>query len=336
MITRLRAALASFSDTVPGRLFRKVGEDQAPNQAVLVAWNTFFALFPIVLVMLALLGVVLNLIGFGEDRIQALVVQLFPDPDIQKQVTPALAGVKRSSGLFFLAGFAGLLWAGANLFGALERAFDVIFHARPRDFVRGKLMAIGMIFVFTALAGLAVGSAAVLPLLGRIPGLPGFLSSGLVLVLQPVVGVVSGALLFGAIYFVVPNRRIRVSEVWPGALLAGAGFEILSLAFPLYLRLTGGSKQYGATFALLFVMLNYFYFVGLITLIGAELNAVLYPVPVEQPGQKGNPLPRPEAERRPPAASVRPRLTGPRRVVFGAVGTLLGIVLGGGGKRDPG
>ena len=370
MLTRLKAVAASFSDTVPGRLLRKFGEDQAPNQAVLVAWNTFFAMFPIVLVVLAVLGLVLNLFGVGEDRIQSFVVQLFPG---QGQIGDALSSVKKSTGLVFVIGFAGLIWAGTNLFGALERAFDVIFHAKPRDFIHGRLMAIAMIGVFTVLSAVAVGSAAVLPLLGRVPGIPSFLTSSLVFVLQPVVGVGSGFLLFFAIYFVVPNRRLKASAVWPGALFAGIAFEALSLAFPTYVRFTGGSQHYGATFGLLFVILNYFYFVGLITLLGAELNSVLYPIPVEQPGPvapAGNPLPKPSPDARAaadpepvgqaadraraqlsgrltstgpgPAAPERPGappadchspVSGPKRIVLGAVGTILGMLLGGGGKR---
>ena len=398
MLTRARAAAASFSDTVPGRLLRKVGEDQAPNQAVLVAWNTFFAMFPIVLVMTAVLGLVLNLLGMSETKIQDLVVNLFPDPQIQTAMSGALVGVKNSTGLVFVIGFMGLIWAGSNLFGALERAFDVIFHAKPRDFNHGRLMAIAMIGVFTVLSAVAVGSAALLPLISRIPGVPSVLTSGVAATLiQIPIGVLSGVLLFGAIYLVVPNRKQTVAGVWPGALLAGIGFEALSLAFPLYLRVTGGSKQYGATFGLLFVLLNYFYFVGLITLLGAELNAVLHPVPVEQPGQEGNPLPQaqaqapaargpepldeaagrareqlhgskpaaipdPAAERgvggrkadepaagpvtgaataprpepareRVAAASPVRRVAGPRRLLMAAVGTLLGLVLGAGGKR---
>jgi membrane protein len=102
-------------------------------------------------------------------------------------------------------------------------------------------------------------------------------------VLQLVVGTVAGFVLFAAIYYVVPNRKQDIRTVWPGALLAGAAFELLTLVFPIYVHYFGSSNQYGKTFGFLFLVLSLSYFVGLITMVGVELNSLIYPVPVDQP-----------------------------------------------------
>src|SRR5215471_4940429 len=165
--------------------------------------------------------------------------------------------------------------------------------------------------LFAVLAGASVISSSLLPLLASLPGLSS------VRLTQPpqsfftqfAVGSVAGFLLFFAIYYVVPNRRQRPAEVWPGALFAGVGFEILTLAFPIYLSLAGhGMNQYGKTFALLFILMAFFYFVGLLTLVGLEINAVLHPTPGPVP------VPVPQA----PHSARRRR--GLRRVLYGLVG----------------
>ena len=89
-------------------------------------------------------------------------------------------------------------------------------------------------------------------------------------------GVLSGFVLFLVLYLVVPNRPLSPRQVWPGALLAGAAFEALGYVFPLYMSLNQGINAYGRTFALLFVLMFFFYVVGVITVVGAELNAVLF------------------------------------------------------------
>jgi hypothetical protein len=118
-------------------------------------------------------------------------------------------------------------------------------------------------------------------------------------------GVVAGFLLFLGVYFVVPNRRQDWGKVWPGALLAGLLFEALSLAFPLYLRLTGTSATYGKTFGLLFLLMVYFYFLGIVTMLGVEVNSILYPVPVGQPNRDES-LVTPVQARKEPAALEAP------------------------------
>lgn len=130
-------------------------------------------------------------------------------------------------------------------------------------------------------------STTIFGLLNQLPYLPIVLANEMVaFVLQVVLGLGTGFLLFMAIYYVVPNRRLAWGQVWIGAALAGVLFEVLSLIFPLYLRLTGAGSTFGKTFGLLFLLMIYFYLLGNVTMVGVEVNSLLYRVPVDQPQGK--------------------------------------------------
>src|SRR2546426_10755107 len=254
--------MGRLMDAVPGRVIRKFLEDQAPNWAALIAWNGLLALFPIVLFAASLLGFALRLFGEANDAVYTTIFSVIPnDSGQQSEVIKAVSGVKSQSGLLFIIGLLGLLWGGSALFGIMEQAFAVIYHTRPRDFTRQKLIAVGMVFLFTILVGIAVATSAILPALKHIPNLPDFLYSGVAtFILQAIVGITAGVILFGTIYWVIPNRKQAFRKVIPGALLAGILFEVITLLFPLYLSLNKGINQYGATFGLLFILFTVFFF----------------------------------------------------------------------------
>jgi len=305
--------MGRLMDGVPGRVIRKFLEDQAPNWAALIAWNALLALFPIVLFAASLLGFALRLFGAANDAVYKTIFSVIPnDAGQQTEVIKAVTGVKSQSGLLFIIGLVGLLWGGSALFGAMEQAFAVIYHTRPRDFVRQKLIAFGMVFLFTILVGVAVATSAILPALKNFPDIPTFLYSGLAaFILQVVVGVTAGFLLFGSIYYVIPNRKQQFRKVIPGALVAGILFELITLLFPLYISLNNGINQYGKTFGLFFLLMTFFFFLGLITMIGVEVNSVIYPVPIELPGKDGHAVAAPESGPEAELVSVG-RRRGPR------------------------
>ncbi len=345
----MQALLHSF----PGRVVQKFLEDQAPNWAVLIAWNALFAVFPIVVFLAAVLGIVAAVIGetkivackvVGGVQISALDCTLLTALPSQT-VGGAFEAIKHfeaQKGLLIVVGVLGLLWGGSALFGSMEQAFAVIYHTKPRDFLPQKIMAMGMIFLFTLLAGVAIISSVALPALPSIPGAPDWLKGGLSLVVQVVVGLLAGTLLFLSVYFVVPNRRQHIAKVWLGAVVAGILFEGVTLLFPLYITLTNSTVTYGKTFGLFFVVLTFFFFFGLITMIGVEVNSVLYPVPVEQPA-RGNtitaaPKTAGEADRR-GAPQLEPTSNGShgpvrtgvraRTTVLVAIGaSMIGVLLG--------
>jgi membrane protein len=331
--------MGRLMESVPGRVIRKFLEDQAPSWAALIAWNALFAMFPIVLFAASLLGFALRLFGSANIAVYKTIFSIIPnDTGQQTEVIKAVSGVKSQSGILFIVGLIGLLWGGSALFGAIEQAFAVIYHTKPRHFVRQKLIAVGMVFLFTVLVGIAVATSSILPALKNIPDIPLVLYSGAAaFILQVIVGVVAGFLLFGSIYYVIPNRKQQFHKVVPGAVVAGILFELVTLLFPLYLSINRGINQYGATFGLLFLLMTFFFFLGLITMIGVEVNSVVYPVPIELPGREGHavapPQSGPEGERRTVAMNGHApngRRGIPARAALGMalVASVVGVLLG--------
>jgi hypothetical protein len=100
-----------------------------------------------------------------------------------------------------------------------------------------------------------------------------------------IVGLIAGFILFFVIYYVIPNRTQRWHKVLPGAIVSGILFELVTLVFPLYLSINSGINAYGKTFGLFFVLLTFFFFLGLITMLGVEVNSVVYPVELDQPAR---------------------------------------------------
>jgi len=326
-------------ESVPGRVIRKFLEDQAPNWAALIAWNALLAMFPIVIFAASLLGFALRLFGQANEAVYKTIFSVIPgDTQQQTELLKAVGGVKSQSGLLFIIGLVGLLWGGAALFGAMEQAFSVIYHTKPRDFVRQRLIAFGMVFLFTILVGVAVATSALLPALKHIPNIPEFLYSGAAaFILQVLIGITAGFLLFGSMYYVIPNRKQQFRKVLPGTLVAAVLFELITLIFPLYISLNNGINQYGKTFGLFFLLMTFFFFLGLITMIGVEVNSVIFPVPIDVPGKDGHAVAFPksgsEGERRHAATNGQSRNGRrgiPARAALGmaVVASVVGVLLG--------
>ena len=109
-----------------------MGEDNAFNWAVIIAWNFLQSLFPIALVMAAVLGVALGFIGVGSHQVYGTIASIIPDTNAQKEVLAMLNTFQKKSVILFLVGFAGLIWSGSSLFRTMEQAFAVIYHTPQR------------------------------------------------------------------------------------------------------------------------------------------------------------------------------------------------------------
>lgn len=307
----------------PGRVVRKFVDDQAPNWAIIIAWNALFAMFPIVLVVAAILGITLQLAGITTAQIYTNLLAVIPEPRTAADLVGAVENVKEQTGLLAVVGLVGLIWGGSALFGAMEQAFSVVYRVKPRDFIPGKLMSVVMIFLFTILAGVAVTTSSVLPALNQLPDVPEFLASGAGAVLQLAIGAIAGLILFAVILYVIPNRRLRLGQVWPGALVTGILFELVALIFPVYLSINKGLNACGKTFGLFFLLMTFFYFVGLITMVGVEVNTVRYPLDAVRPAPASAPNLAPAGAR-----SVRRGMRARTVLLLALLASGIGLLLG--------
>ena len=342
---------AKLMQSPPGRFFAKIQEDNALNWAIIIAWNTLTNLFPLVLVSAAVLGLLLGVLGVNSKGIYGALLTVIPnDNQARAEALNALNTFQQRSGLFFVVGFAGLMWTATGLFRSMEQAFAVIYHTKQRSLLRGILMSFGMMVLFIALVGVMVVSSTFLGYAQHLSFLPTMIVSNGIVALgtQFVIGILSGFLLFLAIYYVVPNQDQKWRKVVPGALFSGLLFEGLSLLFPVYIRYTGGGTAYGKTFGLIFLLMTFFYFLGIVTMLGVELNSLLYPIPVDQPdgreslrtpiqaGHKVKPAVHSGREAKPPSHPETSATT-PRTKSSRVKGLLaLGILTAAGVVRRPG
>ncbi|HEV2283713.1 MAG TPA: YihY/virulence factor BrkB family protein [bacterium] len=273
-----------------GRFLERLAEHQLAEQATVIAFNIIYAMFPLALSLAAIGGFVYR----GDPARAGLLHAIraaFP-AEVAREMADVINAAGNHSGLLGLVGFLALFWAGSNLFTAIETSFARIFGAPPRGIVQQRLVAFVMILAFSALLVLSAGASNVALLMGAhrglVPGRAGA-STG-----EPVLGLLSGwvfaALMPLVLYSVVPNVRLPFRALWPGAVLAGAALQLVTLVFPLYIRYLAGVNRFGDAFSLTFLLMTWSYMVAFILLAGAEVNALR--CAARAPGARPGPPPR--------------------------------------------
>ena len=249
----------------PVRLAKAYSESEAGSYAAGLAFNTFMSMFPLILGLLAVLGLVIH-DAAAQARLEAGVLGFFPS-DARGAVRSTLTGAREHAGVLGVVAVAGMFWSGSSLFTAMEWVLGRILGAPRRGFVRQHLMALSMTLVFTVTIVLAVGVNTVM---GMSDGLP---------YAGPVAGVLIWTTFIVVIYRFVPSRTLRLGKLWRGAVMAGVLMEALSLLWPLFTRVSHGFNSYGSTFALFFVLATWLYLLSQLILLGAVVNRMRLPRP---------------------------------------------------------
>jgi membrane protein len=263
----------------PVRLVRAYLDSQAANYAAGLAFNMFMSMFPLMLGLLSIVGLILR-DPAQLAQVQATLTQFFP-PDAHPALQKTLGQVRDRAGLLGVIGVVGLLWSGSGLFAAMEFSLGQMFGAAQRDFLRQRLMALIMTGAFVVVIVASVVANAALALVRSVP------------FAGPIVGAVVWVAFMVVIYRVVPNRTFStLRQVWPGALVAGVLMELLTLLWPLYAALSNRFSTYGATFALFFLLATWLYLLAQLILLGAIANRMRLGAP-ERPGVVAAPQPDP-------------------------------------------
>lgn len=255
-------------------------DDYVPSMGAALAYYTMFSLAPLLLIVVSVAGLV-----FGEEaargEIQAQLQGLMGEQGAGA-VQGLLASVRApAEGLTATAVGLVLLVIGATtVFAELQDAVDRIWRVPGRlrqtgwlTLVRARLLAFGMIIAVGFLLIVSLVASALLAAVGRQldPLFGGWQS--VVVVGNAVGGFLLVAFMFGLIYKVMPSQRVRVGDVWLGALLAALLFTAGKFVIGAYIGRSGIALGFGAAGSLVVVLL-WVYFSAQILLVGAEFTCV--------------------------------------------------------------
>ncbi len=251
--------------------YRAYREDHASMLAAALSYYALLALFPLALFILVVAS------QFGQSDAAIRDVTRFISaylPSGAVMVRNALEEVTRLRGALTLVSAVGFLWSATGVFDTMQLGINRAFQTPSlRPMWRQRLVSVVMVLGAGILFGLSFALTTVLRLAVNYHLVE---RHTLFTDTLPVAGgLLSGVLVFAILYRFLPyNSNVRWRDVWLGAVIAGALWEIAKLGFTWYLtNFALLSMVYGSVGAVIAVML-WGYLSATIFLIGAEFAAV--------------------------------------------------------------
>jgi membrane protein len=254
---------------LPVAVWKKFGDDQAGNLAALVAYYAFFAIFPLMLVLVTVLDIALKNHPALQHRLLNSALSQYPL--IGQQL--GHIGPLRQSGLALAVGLVGTFIGARGVATAMQNALNTVweipFAGRP-GFPWSWLRSFGLILVIglgligtTVLSTLASGGA------DRV--IPGF--GGKIVAL--LVSLVLNVGVFWLAFRLGTAREIGWRQLRLGAVIAAVIWQILQYVAGYFIshQLAHASPVYG-TFAVVIGLLAWLYLQAELTLYAVEINVV--------------------------------------------------------------
>ena len=249
-------------------VIKKYGDDNAGNLAVQLTYAMFVTVFPLLLLLVTILGIVLA--SSPSDRARVLHSALGQFPIIGQQLGHNIHAMKRNSVFGLVVGTVGLVYGSTGLAQAglysMEQIWNIPAAVRPNYFTR---MARAGIFLIVLAVGLIVTTA-----------LAGFGTFGrhnfwLGAVGEVLAIIVNAALYFAAFRTLTP-RQVATHSLIPGVIIGGVAWTILQAVggYVVGHDLKGASALYGL-FGLVLGLVAWIFLGAEITLYAAEMNTVL-------------------------------------------------------------
>ena len=243
---------------------KKFGDDQAGQLAALIAYYGFVSLFPLLLVLVTILGFVLQGEPGQQKKILDGALGQFPIVSDQLKLH-SLTG----SGIGLAIGVVGSLLAGMGITGATQNAFNRIWNVPFKDrpnFLLAHLRGLGMLAILGTLSVVSTTAA----------GFVGASSHGAPAVIAGIlVAFILNLALFMTAFKLLTAVDVGWRDLLPGVIVAAVCWQLLQHLGGFYIdhELKHTGPLYGV-FALVLGLLAWLYLGAQLTIFAAEINVV--------------------------------------------------------------
>ena len=248
----------------------KFVDDQGGYLAALITYYGFVSLFPLLLLLVSLLGFTLEDNAALQQALLGSALQQFPIIGAQLQQN---VGSIHGSRLGVILGIAGAVYGGLGVSVAIQTALNQVWavprYARP-DPVFSRLRGLLLFVLLSVFVLITTALSAVGPVTASL-GYGGAWTR----VAAIVVAIAANVGAFLIAFRVLTAQEIRLAHLVPGAVCAGVAVHALQIggAFFVDYELRDASQLYGV-FGLVLGLLAYLYLLSAIVVFCAEINVV--------------------------------------------------------------
>jgi len=262
------------------RSFMSFMDNDLTTAAAAVSYFSMLALFPTLLVLLAIGN---RLVGQQTVEKYLIGEVLAFLPGAQGFVRKNLESISDISTGIIVSCLFVMLWAASWMFTVIEKALNRVWGTYPRAFLHGRAVNIAvMSLVWALLAASALFTAFVTGVRAAAERIPLRQAPWLVALsglawqsLFVLASVAVTILLFTVLYKALPNTHVPLAEALPGAALAGVLWEGAKFGFALLLPYFHYELLYGSIGAGV-ALLTWVYLSSVIMLFGAQFTALLH------------------------------------------------------------
>jgi membrane protein len=261
--------------------FQEWLQDKVPQLGAALAYYTVFSLAPLVLVLLAIVGVIFRDDPAGAWNKITQQMSYFLDPSAVQivQNIAQKASQPGKSTIATIIGVALAIFGASGVFGQLQDALNTIWGVKAKPaagiwgFLRSRFLSFAMVagVCFLLLVSLAIEAL----LKGFSHYVQSILPGGIVIALAVylVFDFAVVVLLFAMIFKFLPDVEIQWRDVWIGAVMTAIFFGLGKWLLGFYLGSGAAASAYGAASSLITLLL-WVYYSSQILLFGAEFTQV--------------------------------------------------------------
>jgi len=255
-------------------------DDKGMKLSAALAYYTIFALAPLLLLLISLAGIFL-----GKDVIQGKVFEelnglIGASAALQIQDMIKAIELSDKSTFALVIGIFTLFIGATSIFGEIQDSINIIWKvkAKPKKgwlkLLKNRLLSSSLIVSlgFLLIVSL-IANGMILAMMDRLSRFLPDMTVWIANILNTAITFIVITILFGAIFKVLPDVKIKWKDVRTGAIFTACLFLIGRFLIGLYISTTATGSTFGAAGSLI-VVLVWIYYTAVILYLGAEFTQV--------------------------------------------------------------
>lgn len=258
--------------------FKGVGQDKIPKLSGSLAYYTVFSMGPLLVVIISLCGIIL-----GREAIEGKVYEQlagFVGDDTAKQLQQIIKNVslQGKSTVAAIIGSITLLVGATTVFAEIQDSINMIWGLKPKPkkgwlkMLQNRFLSFSVIISLGFLLLVSLGVSAIVDgFSNRLASIYPDITVAIFYVINLLITFIITTLIFGVIFKVLPDARIRWKDVRAGAITTAILFMLGKFAISFYIGKSNVGTTFGAAGSLV-VLLVWVYYSSIILYFGAEFT----------------------------------------------------------------